>query len=88
MYQFSLNLSSLQQKYSLTSNYLGINTVVTVLYSEAIHIIITIHINISRFFLVSVVVQVGNTVLPAKSDSDMFCLQSYQGLRVDRSLVY
>ena len=29
------------------------------------------------------------TVLPAKSDSDvMFCLQSYQGLRIDRSLVY
>ena len=29
------------------------------------------------------------TVLPAKSDSDvMFCLQSYQGLRTDISLVY
>ena len=29
------------------------------------------------------------TVLPAKGDSDiMFCLQSYQGLRIDRSLVY
>ena len=29
------------------------------------------------------------TVLPAKSDSDvMFCLQSYQGLRIDRSIVY
>ena len=29
------------------------------------------------------------TVLPAKSDSDVkFCLQSYQGLRIDRSLVY
>ena len=29
------------------------------------------------------------TVLPAKSDSDiMFCLQRYQGLRIDRSLVY
>ena len=28
-------------------------------------------------------------VLPAKSDSDvMFCLQSHQGLRIDRSLVY
>ena len=28
------------------------------------------------------------TVLPAKSDSDfMFCLQSYQGLIIDRSLV-
>ena len=27
------------------------------------------------------------TVLPAKSDSDvMFCLPSYQGLRIDRSL--
>ena len=29
------------------------------------------------------------TVLPAKSDSDvMFCLQSNQGLIIDRSLVY
>ena len=29
------------------------------------------------------------TVLPAKSDSDvMFCSQSYQGLIMDRSLVY
>ena len=30
-----------------------------------------------------------DTVLPAKIDSDvMFCLQSYQGLMIDRSLVY
>ena len=30
-----------------------------------------------------------STVLPVKSDSDVvFCLQSYQGLRIDRSLVY
>ena len=32
-----------------------------------------------------------STVLPAKSDSDsdvMFCLQSYQGLRIDILLVY
>ena len=29
------------------------------------------------------------TILPAKSDSDvMLCLQSYQGLMIDRSLVY
>ena len=29
------------------------------------------------------------TVLPAKSDNDVkFCLQSYQGLIIDRSLVY
>ena len=33
--------------------------------------------------------QFGASVLPAKSDSDvMFCLQSYQGLRIDRSIVY
>ena len=32
---------------------------------------------------------VHGTVLPAKSDSDiMFCLHGYQGLRIDRSLVY
>ena len=31
----------------------------------------------------------AGTVVPTKSDSDaMFCLQSYQGLRIDRSLVY
>ena len=31
----------------------------------------------------------SGTVLPAKSDSDdMFCLLSYKGLRIDRSLVY
>ena len=30
-----------------------------------------------------------DTVLPAKSDSDvLFCLQNYQGLRIDISLVY
>ena len=30
-----------------------------------------------------------DTVLPAKSDSDfMICLQSYQGLIINRSLVY
>ena len=30
-----------------------------------------------------------DTVMPAKSDSDvMFCLQCYQGRRIDRSLVY
>ena len=29
------------------------------------------------------------TILPAKSDSDdMFCLQSYQELVIDKSLVY
>ena len=28
------------------------------------------------------------TALPAKSDSDRFCLQSYQGLLIDISLVY
>ena len=32
---------------------------------------------------------ISTTVLPAKSDSDfMFCLQSYQGLIIDISLVY
>ena len=30
-----------------------------------------------------------HTILPAKSDSDVtFCLQSCQGLRIDKSLVY
>ena len=33
-------------------------------------------------------VSTNTTVLPAKSDSDvMFCLQRYQGLIIDRSLV-
>ena len=31
----------------------------------------------------------SSKVLPAKSDTDvMFCLQSYEGLIIDRSLVY
>ena len=35
------------------------------------------------------IVLVTFTILPAKSDSEvMFCLQSYQGLIIDRSLVY
>ena len=35
------------------------------------------------------VMMLASTVLPAKSDSVvMFCLQSYQGLIIDRSLVY
>ena len=30
-----------------------------------------------------------STVVPTKSDSDViFCLQSYKGLRIDKSLVY
>ena len=34
-------------------------------------------------------VLIAGTILPAKSDSDaIFCLQSYQGLRIDISLVY
>ena len=34
-------------------------------------------------------VYIAGTVVPAKSDSDvMFCLQSYQGLIIDRSLLY
>ena len=40
-------------------------------------------LQLTRFEMVS------STVVPARSDSDlMFCLQSYQGLRIDRSLVY
>ena len=32
---------------------------------------------------------IGGTVLPAKTDSYvMFCIQSYQGLKIDRSLGY
>ena len=43
---------------------------------------------IIMFKLFSFVPITITTVLPAKSDSDaMFCLQSNQGLRIDRSLV-
>ena len=35
------------------------------------------------------IIMLLRTVVPAKSDSDViFCLQKYQGLRIDRSLVY
>ena len=41
-----------------------------------------------RASVLSVYIQ-QDTVLQAKSDSGaMFCLRSYQGLRIDRSLVY
>ena len=41
-------------------------------------------VNISAVFIFN-----ACSVLPAKSDSDdRFCLQSYQGLTIDRSLVY
>ena len=34
-------------------------------------------------------IDIGTTVVPTKSDSDvMFCLQSYQGLMIDKSIVY
>ena len=40
-------------------------------------------------FLAQIFCLSGPTVLSAKSDSDfMFCLQSYQGFIIDRSLVY
>ena len=43
----------------------------------------------TRMMLQLFVIKMVSTVLPAKSDSDvMFCLQSYQGLRIDRSRVY
>ena len=38
---------------------------------------------------ISQIITMIGTVLPANSDSDvMFCLQSYQGLKIDISLVY
>ena len=46
-------------------------------------------LQIQIFEPINVINRVKRTVLPAKSDSDvMFCLQSYQGLRIDRSLVH
>ena len=42
-----------------------------------------------NLFTTVVSTPVGSTVLSAKSDSDiMFCLQSHQGLIIDRSPVY
>ena len=47
---------------------------------------ITTHSNVNWFVFCCLN---HNTVLPAKSDSDvMFCLQSNQGLRINRSLLY
>ena len=47
----------------------------TVTFSQSVYLIVT-----SGF---------KDTVLPVKSDSGvMFCLQSYKGLRIDRSHVY
>ena len=42
-----------------------------------------------ELFTYQIKVCTDSTVVPAKSDSDvMFCLQSYQGHRIDISLVY
>ena len=42
------------------------------------------------FFIFNQMLSIGSfgTVVPAKSDSDVMFLQSYQGLRIDRLLVY
>ena len=41
------------------------------------------------FVVLAIAWQLYGTVLPVKSDSDdMFCLQSYQGLVIDKSPVY
>ena len=43
----------------------------------------------TSFLFVLYVSSKGSTVVPTKSNSDvMFCLQRYQGRRIDRSLVY
>ena len=57
-------------------------------YYEAIgvcfHNVCTVNIH-----FIYTMLQMGLTVLPAKSDRDvMFCLQSYQGLRIKGLLVY
>ena len=53
-------------------------------YLREFYIAVPISKNVQNMNLCKIV-----TVLPAKSDSDvMFCLQSYQGLIIDRSLVY
>ena len=46
-------------------------------------------LNPNRFVLIVRPIDKSSTVLPAKSDNGiLFCLQSYQGLTIDRSLVY
>ena len=42
-----------------------------------------------KFVVYYVMTKMGAIILPAKGDSDvMFCLQRYQGLRIDISLVH
>ena len=49
----------------------------------------TLILCITIFLILCKTVADHTTVLPAKSDSDfMFCLQSYHGPILDRSLVY
>ena len=44
---------------------------------------------IKVLFMIKIINNVFTTILPSKSDSDfMFCLQSFQELRIDISLVY
>ena len=44
--------------------------------------------NISINIIVAIFIGMALTVLPYKSDSDVCFVYKYQGLRIDRSLVY
>ena len=49
------------------------------------------HVNFlyEQHLYLGICISIACTFVPAQSDSDfMFCLQSYQGLIIDRSLVY
>ena len=47
-----------------------------------------IDLEVFAYYMIKTIIGI-TTVLPAKSDSDvMFCLQSYQGFRINISLAY
>ena len=66
--------------------------------SDQAHLYLSVDVNkdVSAMHVIRKKITIGclhavltGTVVPAKSDSDiMVCLQSYRGLRIDRSLVY
>ena len=72
--------------YSYFTPYVG-NAVKRYRYLWSIARVLSYLLYLIMKYLKKVQNKLNATVLPAKSDSDvMLCLQSYQGLRIDRSL--
>ena len=88
MYKVSLNLfHSTIHRISLVS--LKFYKCVCVCVCVCVRACVRVLMTENHFTLALLWSRAPSTVMPAKSDSNfMICLQSYQGLIIDRSLVY